>query len=242
MCGRFVSTSSAADVGLAFEALVRALDVAPNYNIAPTATIYGVVSDEKQRAVENFAWGLVPMWAKDRSRASSLINARSETVAEKPSFRNLLKRHRCVVPLTGYYEWMSVEVAGASKVVKQPYYFTPTQSPLFAVAGLWTTWREPGSSEDAPVLHSCVLITTRANGTVSAIHNRMPVLLDTDGVDEWISGDEQAPLHLLRPAANNFLSAVKVGTAVNSTRNRGSQLIEKVDQESDDSSDSGTLF
>lgn len=245
MCGRFVSTSSAADVGLAFEALVRAVDVAPNYNIAPTATIYGVVSDEKQRVVENFTWGLVPVWAKDRARASSLINARSETLAEKPSFRNLLKRHRCVVPLTGYYEWMSVEIAGAPKTIKQPYYFAPTQTPLFAVAGLWTTWREPGSPEDAPVLHSCVLITTEANKTVAAIHNRMPVLLDRDGIDEWISGEEQAPLHLLRPAANNVLSAVKVGTAVNSTRNRGPQLIEAIDPkhgDSHNSPESETLF
>ncbi|MEO5973709.1 MAG: SOS response-associated peptidase [Ilumatobacteraceae bacterium] len=242
MCGRFVSTSSAADVGLAFEALVSAVDVAPNFNIAPTATIYGVVHSGNQRMVENFSWGLVPLWAKDRSRASSLINARSETVAEKPSFRNLLKRHRCVVPLAGYYEWMSVEVPGVSKVIKQPYYFTPNQSTLFAVAGLWTTWHQPGSPQDAPVLHSCVLITTDANKTVAAVHNRMPVLLDEDGIDQWISGDEQAPLHLLRPAADNFLSAVKVGTAVNSTRNRGPQLIEEVDRESGDSPESETLF
>ncbi len=242
MCGRFVSTSSAAEVGLAFEALVRAVDVAPNYNIAPTATIYGIVTDKKQRVVENFSWGLVPIWAKDRSRASSLINARSETIAEKPSFRNLLKRHRCIVPLTGYYEWMSVEVPGDSKPSKQPYYFTPTQSTLFAVAGLWTTWQEPGSPQDGPVLHSCVLITTDANETVAAVHNRMPVLLDADGVDQWISGDEQAPLHLLKPAANDFLSTVKVGTAVNSTRNRGPQLIEEIDQGSGLTPESGTLF
>ncbi len=242
MCGRFVSTSSAAEVGLAFEALVRAVDVPPNYNIAPTATIYGVVHTDTQRQVENFSWGLVPVWAKDRSRASSLINARSETVAEKPSFRHLLKRHRCVVPLTGYYEWMSVEVPGMAKAVKQPYYFTPTKSPMFAAAGLWTTWREPGSPEDAAVLHSCVLITTEANNTVAEVHNRMPVLLDGDGVDEWISGEEVAPLHLLRPSANDFLSAVKVGTAVNSTRNRGPQLIENIDHEPGDSTDSATLF
>lgn len=242
MCGRFVSTSSAADVAEAFEAMVRAVDVTPNYNIAPTATIYGVVNSENQRCVENFSWGLVPMWAKDRSRASSLINARSETIAEKPSFRGLLKRHRCVVPLTGYYEWKSVEVPGATKTLKQPYYFTPEQSELFAVAGLWTTWREPGSLPDASVLHSCVLITTDANETVSAIHNRMPVLLDHDGIKQWISGDELAPLHLLRPAANDVLSAVKVGTAVNSTRNRGPQLIEPIDNGTTDVSGSATLF
>ena len=242
MCGRFVSTSSASDVAQAFEAMVKAVEVAPNYNVAPTATIYGVVSLETQRYVENFSWGLVPVWAKDRSRASSLINARSETIAEKPSFRGLLKRHRVVVPLTGYYEWKSVEVPGEAKAFKQPYYFTPTQSELFAVAGLWTTWHEPGSPENAPALHSCVLITTSANDMVTPVHNRMPVLLDRDGIDEWINDDDLAPLHLLKPAANDFLSAVKVGTAVNSTRNRGPQLIEKIDDEPSDAGDSETLF
>ncbi|MEO8363697.1 MAG: SOS response-associated peptidase family protein, partial [Ilumatobacteraceae bacterium] len=102
MCGRFVSTSSAAELSEAFDALVRAVDVPPNYNVAPTATIYGVVNRDDERLVENFSWGLVPVWAKDRTRAASLINARSETIAEKASFRGLLKRHRCVIPLTGY--------------------------------------------------------------------------------------------------------------------------------------------
>lgn len=228
MCGRFVSTSSAAEIAEVFDALARAVDLAPNYNVAPTATIYGVVSREKQRFVENFSWGLVPVWAKDRSRAASLINARSETIAEKPSFRGLLKRHRCVVPLTGYYEWKPVEVAGSTKVIKQPYYFTPTRSALFAVAGLWTTWREPEASPDAPVLHSCVLITTDANDIASTVHDRMPVLLDDDGIDQWIAEDDLAPLHLLRPAPNDVLSVIKVATAVNSTRNRGPQLIEPI--------------
>ncbi len=228
MCGRFVSTSSAAEIAEAFKALIRAVDLPPNYNIAPTATIYGVVHSDEGRVVENFSWGLVPVWAKDRSRASSLINARSETIAEKPSFRGLLKRHRCVIPLTGYYEWKAVEVPGSAKILKQPYYFTPTQSALFAVAGLWTTWREPELPPDAPVLHSCVLITTDANDTANEVHDRMPVLLDEDGVDQWIADDDLAPLHLLRPAPNDFLSAVKVSTAVNSTRNHGPQLIEPI--------------
>lgn len=242
MCGRFVSTSSAVEVAEAFEAMIRAVDVPPNYNVAPTATIYGVVHRDQERFVENFSWGLVPVWSKDRSRAASLINARSETIAEKASFRGLLKRHRCVVPLTGYYEWKAVEGTESTKAFKQPYYFTPTQAGLFAVAGLWTTWKEPGSAPDAPLLHSCVLITAEANNTVATIHNRMPVLLDSDGIDEWISDDEVAPLHLLRPAVNKFLSVVKVGTAVNSTRNRGPQLIDKIAEDQTLSSDSETLF
>lgn len=242
MCGRFVSTSSAAEVSEAFDALVRAIDVPPNYNVAPTATIYGVVNRDNERLVENFSWGLVPVWAKDRTRAASLINARSETIAEKASFRGLLKRHRCVVPLTGYYEWKPIEASKSTKAYKQPFYFTPTQGELFSVAGLWTTWKEPGSAPDEPVLHSCVLITTDANKTAGAIHNRMPVLLDSDGVDEWISDDEVAPLHLLKPAANKFLKVIKVGTAVNSTRNRGPQLIEEIGDDQKGSPQSESLF
>lgn len=242
MCGRFVSTSSASEVADAFAALVRAVDVPPNYNIAPTATIYGVVSREKQRFVENFSWGLVPVWAKDRSRAASLINARSETVAEKPSFRGLLTHYRCVIPLTGYYEWKPVEIPESAKVIKQPYYFTPNHSTLLAVAGLWTTWHDPATPVDAPLLHSCVLITTEANDTVATVHNRMPVLLDDDGVDEWLTNSDLAPLHLLRPAPNDVVSGVKVDIAVNSTRNRGPQLIDKIGDSPTDSGGSGTLF
>ena len=242
MCGRFVSTSSASEVADVFDALVRAVDIPPNYNIAPTATIYGVVSRENQRFVENFSWGLVPVWAKDRSRAASLINARSETLAEKPSFRGLLNRHRCVIPLAGYYEWKPVEIPASAKVIKQPYYFTPTQSTLFAVAGLWTTWRDPATPVDGPLLHSCVLITTDANDTVGIVHNRMPVLLDDESVDEWLADADLAPLHLLRPAPNDVVSGVKVGVAVNSTRNRGPQLIEQIGDLPPDSDGSGTLF
>ena len=156
MCGRFVSTSSAAEIATLFDAVVTAVDVPVNYNLAPTTTVYGVVQRDEVRFVENFSWGLVPSWAKDRSRAASLINARCETISEKPSFRNLVKTRRCVIPLTGYYEWKSVaksEESGA-KVIKQLYYFTPIGSPLFAAAGLWTTWKEPGSAPEVPELHS----------------------------------------------------------------------------------------
>jgi len=226
MCGRFVSTSSAAEIATLFDAVVAADDVPPNYNLAPTTTIYGIVQRADIRYVENFSWGLVPSWAKDRSRASSLINARRETISEKPSFRSLVNSRRCVIPLTGYYEWMPVDGNSESgaKIIKQPFYFTPVGSQMFAAAGLWTTWKEPGSAPDAPELHSCVLITTDANETVAAVHNRMPVLMNDVGVSAWLRPGD-ADLELLRSAANNSLSCVMVDTAVNNTRNRGPQLI-----------------
>ena len=226
MCGRFVSTSSAAEIASLFDAVVTAVDVPANFNLAPTSNIYAIVRRGAQSYVENFSWGLVPTWAKDRSRAASLINARCETVTEKPSFRGLVKSRRCVIPLTGYYEWKPVaESAGAgARIIKQPYYFTPVDSPIFAAAGLWTTWREPESAADAPELHTCVLITTEANETVAAVHNRMPVLLNEAGVSAWLRPGD-ADLDLLRSAPNDSLSYVMVDKSVNSTRNHGPQLI-----------------
>ncbi len=226
MCGRFVSTSSAAEIATLFDAVVAAVDVPANFNLAPTSTIYGIVQRADARYVENFSWGLVPSWAKDSSRAASLINARRETITEKPSFRSLVRSRRCVIPMRGYYEWMPVakNTESGAKIIKQPFYFTPVGSQIFAAAGLWTTWKEPGSAPGAPELHSCVLITTDANETVAAVHNRMPVLLDEVGVSAWLRpGDPD--LKLLRSAANHSLSCVMVDTAVNSTRNRGPQLI-----------------
>lgn len=229
MCGRFVSTSSAAEIASLFDAVVAAVDVPANFNLAPTSNIYGIVRRDTQSYVENFSWGLVPAWAKDRSRAASLINARCETITEKPSFRGLIKSRRCVIPITGYYEWMPVADGAGSgaRVIKQPYYFTPVDRPIFAAAGLWTTWKEPGSAADAPELHTCVLITTEANETVAAVHNRMPVLLNEVGVSAWLRPGD-ADLNLLRSAPNNSLSYVMVDKSVNSTRNHGPQLIQPV--------------
>lgn len=226
MCGRFVSTSSAAEIATLFDAVVAAVDVPPNFNLAPTTTVYGVVQRDDVRYVENFSWGLVPSWANDRSRAASLINARCETITERPSFRSLVKSRRCIIPMSGYYEWMPVAKSEETgpKIIKQPFYFTPVGSPIFAAAGLWTTWKEPGSVPEAPELHSCVLITTDANETVAAVHNRMPVLLNDVGVGAWLKPGE-ADLELLRSAENQSLSFVMVDTAVNSTRNRGPHLI-----------------
>ena len=155
------------------------------------------------------------------------------------SFR-VYHRQRCVIPLTGYSN-------GQQKIPHRPrcqtaLLFHTHRSTLFAAAGLWTTWRDPATPVDAPLLHSCVLITTDANDTVRTVHDRMPVLLDDDGVDEWLTDADLAPLHLLRPAANDAVAGVKVGIAVNSTRNRGPQLIDKIGDLPTDSDGSGTLF
>ena len=152
-----------------------------------------------------------------------MINARSETLTEKPSFRPLLASHRCVIPVDGYYEWRTTGVDPKAKQPKQPYFIRSHDDRPLAVAGLWTTWRDPmrGGQED----RSCSLITTVPNATLAAIHDRMPCILDGDDVEEWLSAPEP-PLQLLRTAPDERLVAVTVSTAVNNVRNKGAELIE----------------
>jgi putative SOS response-associated peptidase YedK len=235
MCGRFVATTAPAQLALLFDAQLLdplAERFAPNYNVAPTTQIL-IVSTEQAgeddvehaspRTLRRAHWGLLPSWSKDRSRAASMINARSETLSEKPSFRGLLAAHRCVVPVDGYYEWRTVGVDEKVKQPKQPYFIRCASGKPLALAGLWTTWRDP-ARENQAVRSSC-LITTAPNARLAQIHDRMPCVLDGDDIEEWLSA-QTPPLHLLRSAPDDRLHAVTVSTAVNNVRNKGSQLIE----------------
>ena len=174
------------------------------------------------------SWGLVPVWAKDASRAASLINARSESVTEKPSFRNLVSRHRCVMPMNAYYEWKPMKVAG--KAMKQPFAFFPGQDSEydheshFAVASLWSTWRDGDGKE----LTTCVALTTEANERVSQVHNRMPVLLTKDGITQWLSDDVVVPLHLANGIPDDAVQFFAVSTDVNNASNHGPQLLDPI--------------
>ena len=230
MCGRFVATTAPQQLALLFDAVLEdpgADRFTPNYNVAPTTRILALASDiengDRTRVLRRMHWGLLPAWSKDRSRAASMINARRETLSEKPSFRPLLDHHRCVVPVDGYYEWKTVGVDTTVKQPKQPYFITGSDGVPLAIAGLWTTWKDPhlGGEE----VRSCSLITTAPNEHLSAIHDRMPCVLDTDDIEEWLTADV-APLHLLRTAENDRLRAVTVSTAVNNVRNKGAALIE----------------
>ena len=237
MCGRFVATTAPEQLALLFDAVLSdpfSARWTPNYNVAPTTSILmltdtsmnGVgpteTADEARRVLQRAHWGLLPSWSKDRSRAASMINARSETLTEKPSFKPLLAAHRCVVPVDGYYEWRTTGVDPKVKQPKQPYYIRASDSAPIAIAGLWTTWRDPAL--DGEVVRSCSLITTSPNATLAAIHDRMPCVLDSDDIDEWLCAD-QPPLHLLRTAADDRLVGVTVSTAVNNVRNKGAELI-----------------
>ena len=228
MCGRYVRKTGAQEIAHAFAAIDGGVWLSQNFNISPTSDVFVLRSYSDAVRLDVMSWGLVPVWAKDVSRAASLINARSESVAEKPSFRNLISRHRCVMPMNAYYEWKPMKVAG--KAMKQPFAFIPGQDSgydhesHFAVASLWSTWRDGEGNE----LTTCVALTTEANQRVSQVHNRMPVLLTKDGVKQWLSEEVVAPLHLAHGIPDDAVEYFPVSTDVNNARNHGLQLLNPV--------------
>lgn len=237
MCGRFVSSSSADAISKFFGASFEGEALPADFNVAPTQDVYAVVADDSgQRVLQTFHWGLVPSWAKDVKIGSKMINARAETLAEKPAFKSLFKKHRLLIPMDGFYEWQAGTEGGpttkAGKPIKTPMFIHRRDGNPLAVAGLWATWRDRNTGPDAPWLHSCTVITTDANETMAPVHNRMPVILPADRWTEWLdptNNDTATLRHLLLPAANDLLTMHAVSTEVNNARNTGSQLIEAVE-------------
>jgi putative SOS response-associated peptidase YedK len=224
MCGRFTLTASPEQLAELFD-LPEAPVLEPRYNIAPTQPV-GVVRlnpQTKAREWELVQWGLVPSWAKDPGIGAQMINARAETVTEKPAFRSAFKRRRCLVPATGFYEWQKQEKR------KQPYYITLREGRPFAIAGLWENWEGP----DGSALATCTLLTTEANELMAAFHNRMPVIVAPEDYAMWLGpGAEESPQaldqlhHLLRPYAAEAMAARPVSSFVSNARNEGTQCIE----------------
>lgn len=207
-----------------------------NYNVAPTNDVLGVVdpmgiADEDGRVehqVRSYQWGLVPSWAKDVKIGSKMINARAETIAEKPAFKGLFRKHRLIVPMDGFYEWQVV----AGQKAKQPMFIHRADGEPLAVAGMWAAWRDKALGDDAPWLHTCTVITTTANSTMAPVHDRMPVVLPADRWDEWLDPTNQdidGLLHFLVPAPDDVLVMHPVSTAVNNVRNKGAELIDRVE-------------
>jgi putative SOS response-associated peptidase YedK len=233
MCGRIVRKTSASQVATAFEARIDTDELSISFNVAPTSRVFAIVNDSNTRSLVNFSWGLVPRWAPDSSRAASMINARIETVAEKPSFRDLVAKNRCILPVDGYFEWQEQLRHDAMKPVKQPFYFSAhvesrySHKGVLAVAGLWTSWKDP-KFPNGLALHTVVALTTQANDMVGEIHHRMPVLLDEHGVENWLDASTQTPLGELENTPNDALVVRAVSTKVNSSRNNGSELIEPI--------------
>jgi putative SOS response-associated peptidase YedK len=234
MCGRFVRKTTALEISEIFSGSLETAELPISFNVAPTSRVLGIVPQTGGQSIVNFSWGLIPRWAPDASRAASLINARIETVAEKPSFRDLVSQHRCILPMDGYFEWKEQLRHDAIKPIKQPYYFSAhsqsrySHSGVLAVAGLWTAWKDPNQS-NGQVLYSAVALTTDANDMVGQVHHRMPVLLDPIGVSQWLDIHNVNPLDQIRIVDNDALIVCAVSTKVNSSRNNGSELIEPID-------------
>ncbi len=222
MCGRFTLVTEG-------EALVEAFDVdktdvdlaqlAPRYNIAPTQPVLIVrqAADAEARELALVQWGLIPSWAKDPKMGSRLINARSETVAEKPSFRAAFKRRRCIVPADGFFEWQKQNGR------KQPLYIQLAGERPFGLAGLWESWQDG----DGSYLETCTILTTTPNELMASIHDRMPVILEQDDYDQWlIPGDKpENDLHLLRPFPAEKMHAYPISDWVNSPAHDDSRCI-----------------
>jgi putative SOS response-associated peptidase YedK len=227
MCGRFVSTTPAAQIADFFGAQAPESELPANYNVSPTSDVYVVGEGPSGRKMRVMHWGLVPAWAKDTSGASRLINARSETVAEKPSFRSAFKRRRCLIPVDGFYEWTTVP--GVTR--KQPMFIHHHSDQPLAFAGIYEFWRPPEAGVEENGLYSTCILTCEANSTISAIHDRMPVILAASDWSAWMNPDTDPLLleSLMVPASEDLLEMYPVSTDVNSSRNHGAQLLTRVE-------------
>lgn len=221
MCGRYTLTTKPNDLAKAFGLDATPEDLAPRYNIAPSQWV-PVITDTRPRRLEAFRWGLVPSWAKDPSIGHRMINARAETVAEKPSFRSAFRRRRCLIPADGFYEWRR------DGKRKTPICIRRSDGAPFAFAGLWETWK-PTSGE---ALHSCTIITTEPNALMATIHDRMPVILAPETYDLWLDStidDRDLLRGLLSPCPDSWLKYYVVSMLVNSPANDTPQCMEPID-------------
>ena len=213
MCGRFTLTVDPSELQEAFEHYSFPKKFAPRFNISPTQPVLAIPNDAKNKA-DFFLWGLIPSWSKDPTIASKLINARGETIAEKPSFRGGFKYKRCLIPVDGFYEWK----ANSNQKTKTPYFIHMKDRSPFAFAGLWDEWHSP----DGDSIRTCTIITTEPNELMSSLHNRMPVILDSKDYDKWLDPTPQTPenlLHLIKPFRADKMSAYPVSTLVNKPSN-----------------------
>jgi len=214
MCGRFSLTADPADLKEAFYWVdFGNADISPRYNIAPTQGV-PVVTNNGEKKLDFFTWGLVPFWAKDPSIGSRMINARSETLAEKPSFKTAFKRRRCLILADGFYEWQKVP----GEATKIPTYIQMKDKKPFAFAGLWEGWNSPDGSQ----IFSTTIITTHPNELMKPIHNRMPVILPETAYEAWltpgeVTRDKLSPF--LVPFDPNLMAAYPVSPLVNNPRN-----------------------
>jgi putative SOS response-associated peptidase YedK len=215
MCGRFTLSLPAAEIAEAFD-LEDVPEAPPRYNIAPSQPVATIIetAEKPERQIQLMRWGLIPSWAKDPAIGNKLINARAETVSEKPSFRAAFKRRRCLIPADGFYEWQKLDRG------KQPYFFHLNNHKLFAFAGLWESWND---------IETVTIVTTEANELLKPVHDRMPVILHPDDYERWLDPQNQNAAELqalLKPFPSERMNAYPVSNKVNRPINDSSELID----------------
>ncbi len=239
MCGRYASSRTPEDLVEEFDVLESRVPqpLAADYNVAPTKEVYAVVErppssespEPPQRQLRVLTWGLVPSWAKDPSIGNRMINARMETVAEKPAYKRAFAKRRCLLPADGYFEWYPTEEqTAAGKPRKQPFFIRPQDHGVLAMAGLYEIWRDPTRSDDDPdrFRWTCTVITTQAEDAVGHIHDRMPLMVERDRWAAWLDPRVGGDVDLLVPAAPGRLEAYPVSTLVSNVRNNGPELLD----------------
>jgi len=218
MCGRYTLTASPQVVQAAFH-LAETPDLSPRYNIAPTQLV-PIITGEARDTLTWVKWGLIPPWSKDASGASQLINARAETVEEKPSFRSAFKKRRCLIPADGFYEWRKE----GDKKKPQYIFLGENDREVFAFAGLWETWSSPTNE----TVYTCTIITGEPNELVKTMHHRMAVILPPDAYSDWLDEDTPLPIlkNLLTPYPPETMHTYEVSTLVNNARVDQPDLLE----------------
>lgn len=220
MCGRFAITLPPEAMAQLFDAApANDLPPAPRYNICPTQPVAAVVSHDRNRRLGPMRWGFVPRWYKTPTDGPLLFNARSETLAEKPAFREAARTRRCLIPATGFYEWTH---EGAARL---PWFITRTDAAPMAFAGVWQVWEQPGHDR----LVTCAIVTTAATGAMARLHDRVPVVLEPADWPLWLGEAGHGAAALMRPLEEGALAFRRVGRAVNSNRAEGADLIAPLD-------------
>ncbi len=224
MCGRYALTSDAERLEERFGCSLSGVSYSPRYNIAPSQSVLALINaaDNTERRAGFLRWGLIPPWAKDPSVGAKMINARSETVTEKPSFKHALRRRRCLIVADGFYEWKK---DGSTKT---PLYISLRSGEPFAFAGLWEKW----AAESGEAIYSCTILTTSPNALTAPIHHRMPVILPSEAETLWLDRTVQEPdsvLPLLTSYPAEAMRAFAVSAFVNSPRNESPECLRPLD-------------
>jgi putative SOS response-associated peptidase YedK len=223
MCGRFTQKSERKIITLEFYVKDFLSDVLVSYNVAPGQDAGVIIKDDVYRYAR-YRWGLVPFWAKDPKTGYRMINARAETVTEKPSFKNAFVKRRCLVPADGFYEWKKEEKH------KVPYFIFHSSKKPMTLAGLWERWRPKESTDETPYLHTFTIITTTPNEKMAQLHDRMPVIIPADGRELWLDPDTgtERLKDMLIPLPSSEVDYYEVSTLVNSPKNNSPMCIEPV--------------